>query len=275
MEHIRRGDTCPDCITTRNLAESICRKYLEYLFDLPFKKKTFDWLINNEGNKQELDGYNAELNLAFERDGEQHYKYVKYFHKTEEEFRKRQNDDVIKTNLCEKYGITLIRIPYTVKYNDTLDYIKSQCLLYNIKYEDKPNISTEELNVYNQIIEERNNEIDKKLNPSIWVRKSNAITSNVDIKIACKTCHNTRNVLYTNLMKINRKLPDCTYCFHEEKGKELQDIISKRNWMLLEKYTFHKTPVLIECKTCRYQMKCIPRNIMYMETIQKCPICKK
>lgn len=69
LYHIKRGDTCPDCISARNMSESICRKYFEYLFNLPFKKKTFDWLINDNGNNQELDGYNADLNLAFERDG--------------------------------------------------------------------------------------------------------------------------------------------------------------------------------------------------------------
>lgn len=207
--------------------------------------------------------------------GEQHYKFVKFFHKTEEEFRKRQNDDIIKTNLCKKYGIILIRVPYTVKYNDTLQYIKSQCLIHNIKFEDKPNISTEELNVYNQIIEERNNDIDKKLNQTKWTRKSDALHVAVNITIECNICQTTRDVLYTNLMKVDRKLPDCTYCFHEEKGKELQAIISNRNWKLLDKYTHHKTAVSIKCINCHYKTTCIPRNIMYMNTIQKCPYCNK
>lgn len=275
MGHMKRGDTCPDCTKTRNLSESICRKYFEYLFDLPFKTKSFDWLVNNEGNKQLLDGYNSDLNIAFEYDGEQHTKFIKHFHKTEEHFIKRQNDDIIKTNLCEKYGLILIRIPYTIKHTDILDFIKNQCIIYDIKFENKPNITLEELNVYNNAIQERNDKIDKKLDTSIWIRKSDAISSATDITIECKTCLTTRNVLYSNLTKINRKLPDCTYCFHEEKARELQNVISKKNWILTGKYIHHNTRVPIICSICDYQSTCIPRNIMCMNTIQNCPGCKK
>ncbi len=274
MGHMKRGDACPDCIKKRTLSESICRKYFEYLFDLPFKTKSFDWLVNNEGNKQLLDGYNSDLNIAFEYDGEQHTKFIKYFHKTQENFIKRQNDDIIKTDLCEKHGLILIRIPYTIQYANMLDFIKNQCIIYDINFENKPNITLEELNVYNNTIQERNNNIDKKLTSSIWIRKSDAISHLNNMTLECKTCSSIRNITYKNLTKIDRKLPNCNYCFREEKTKELQNVISKKNWILTGKYIRHNTGVPMICSVCDYQSSCMPGNIIYQNNIKNCPGCK-
>jgi hypothetical protein len=76
----------------------------------------------------EIDGYNDELKLGFEYNGEQHYRYVNYFHKNQEDFLKRKNDDNLKKKLAIESNIALIIIPYTKSKNDEMlfNYIKEK-----------------------------------------------------------------------------------------------------------------------------------------------------
>lgn len=74
------------------------------MFPLPFD---FSVIIND---KQYL----------IEYDGEQHDKYVPFFHRTEERFHTFQLHDQIKTNYCKEHNIPLLRI----KFNQTKDIEK-------------------------------------------------------------------------------------------------------------------------------------------------------
>ena len=51
--------------------------------------------------------------MALEYNGKQHYKFVKYFHKTKERFEKQKERDSLKRKYCKDLGIKLIEIPYT------------------------------------------------------------------------------------------------------------------------------------------------------------------
>ena len=55
----------------------------------------------------------GEIKCLIEYDGEQHFKFVKVFHGDEEGFKLQKKRDKIKDDYCSKYGINLIRIPYT------------------------------------------------------------------------------------------------------------------------------------------------------------------
>jgi len=46
----------------------------------------------------------------------QHYKYVPFFHKTKDSFYNQKYRDDMKRRLCRENGITLIEVPYTVKF---------------------------------------------------------------------------------------------------------------------------------------------------------------
>ena len=70
--------------------------------------------------------YNEELKLALEYDGIQHYEYVPRFHKNINSLEKQQERDKFKDEKCKLNGITLIRVPYTVKYEDLESYIKKK-----------------------------------------------------------------------------------------------------------------------------------------------------
>lgn len=51
--------------------------------------------------------------MAIEFDGQQHYEFNSFFHRTEEEFKKRRQIDEEKNQYCLNRDIILFRIPYT------------------------------------------------------------------------------------------------------------------------------------------------------------------
>ena len=104
--------------------EKECRRVLEKIFNKPFPNHRPNFMKNEITNSNlELDCYCDELKLAVEYNGIQHYKYIPYFHSNKDKFRNQQYRDYIKRNLCEKNGITLIEVPYTVKINDIEKYL--------------------------------------------------------------------------------------------------------------------------------------------------------
>ena len=70
--------------------------------------------------------FNQELMLALEYDGVHHRKYTEFFHKSEQDFIEQKNRDHFKEERCKELGITLIRVPDTVKYDDLEEYIKNE-----------------------------------------------------------------------------------------------------------------------------------------------------
>jgi hypothetical protein len=105
------------------------RKVLESIFRQPFNKARPSFLLNpvSGGNHAlELDCYNSNLKLAAEYNGEQHYKYIPFFHKNKEAFLNQKYRDDMKYRICKEKGIDLIIIPYTVKIEDIYSYIFDQ-----------------------------------------------------------------------------------------------------------------------------------------------------
>lgn len=103
-----------------------CKRVLEQIFKKPFNKARPSIMYNKVTNMNlELDCYNSELKIACEYNGKQHYVYTPYFHTNIDKFRAQQYRDYMKSILCEKNGITLITVPYTVKIEDIESYIKN------------------------------------------------------------------------------------------------------------------------------------------------------
>jgi len=113
--------------------ETICRNYLEKTFGKPFSKARPQFLNNPVTGgtyNLELDGYNSELALAFEYQGQQHYKYVPYFHRNKEAFQNQQYRDYMKRVMCRDNGIKLIEVPYDVKHTDIEQYMKKELVKF-------------------------------------------------------------------------------------------------------------------------------------------------
>lgn len=69
-----------------------------------------EWLISPNFTRLELDFYIPELQIAFEIQGEQHYKFVELFHGTYAGFEKQKLYDEEKKSLCHGKGIKLLEI---------------------------------------------------------------------------------------------------------------------------------------------------------------------
>ena len=96
----------PACSGSRS--EKLCRKIVEGAMLETFPNRRPKFLKGLE-----LDGYNADLKIAFEYNGIQHYEYYPdFFHKNGiEVFHQQQERDAQKKLICEKRGITLLIIP--------------------------------------------------------------------------------------------------------------------------------------------------------------------
>lgn len=106
---------CPEC--KRYKTEAKVKFALENYFEgKKFQKKSK--IKTNYGFNLELDGYNQELNIAFEYNGIQHYEYSPFYHKENKlNFEKQRIRDAKKIEFCGNNKIHLITIPYTAKSN--------------------------------------------------------------------------------------------------------------------------------------------------------------
>ena len=134
--HYRKGGSgCGKC---KNKAES---KIAEY-----FKEIGIQWKEKKINNRA-YDFYLPDYNMLIERDGEQHYMYVKYFKKP---LAQNHAIDIEKTNIAIKNGFRIARIPYWLKFDEVkieihniLDGTPSYPIIPNLEHESlkpKPKI---------------------------------------------------------------------------------------------------------------------------------------
>lgn len=113
---------------TESKGESICRNVMQKLFKVPFPKTRPSFLLNTvTGNPLELDCFNKEMKLAVEYHGRQHYEFIPFFHQYYHKFREQQYRDQLKYLLCNRYGITLIVVPYSVPLDKIHDHLVQEC----------------------------------------------------------------------------------------------------------------------------------------------------
>lgn len=119
----------PQRVRTDSRGETECRRVLEQLYNRPFNKARPDFLSNPVTGGEynlELDCYNDELKIAVEYNGVQHYKYTPYFHKSREAFQNQKYRDYMKRELCQKNGVTLIEVPYSVPIGEIEQYLRKR-----------------------------------------------------------------------------------------------------------------------------------------------------
>lgn len=117
--------------------ERECRRVLQQLFNRPFDKARPNFLANpvTGGSRNlELDCYDESLNLACEYNGEQHYKFIPYFHRTKDAFYNQKYRDQFKKKTCEERGVRLIEVPYNIKVPDIESYIMTELTRLGITY---------------------------------------------------------------------------------------------------------------------------------------------
>lgn len=86
--------------------------------EVPIKIQNKLWLY--------LDIYLPTINMAIEVQGEQHYKFSPFFHKTKLDFLKQRKNDRLKKEWCEINSIAIV----CLKYNETIEEWKNHILNY-------------------------------------------------------------------------------------------------------------------------------------------------
>ncbi len=104
--------------------ERECRRVLEHYYQKPFPNKRPSFMKNSiTGASLELDCFNDTLKVACEYHGIQHYKFTPRFHKSKQHFYNQQYRDKETRELCQKKGIFLIEVPYTIAVKDIENFI--------------------------------------------------------------------------------------------------------------------------------------------------------
>lgn len=109
--------------------ERECRRIFEDLFKKPFPKDSGSKFLYNpvSGRRLDFDGFNSELMVAFEYNGEQHYDQNSCFTRGNDKAHAYQiYKDILKRELADKAGIYLVTIPYNVKFKDLRKFIVSK-----------------------------------------------------------------------------------------------------------------------------------------------------
>jgi hypothetical protein len=112
---------CDHCVARRpprvwainSVGEERTRMALQLLLGAPFPSVRPDFLRREStGQCLELDGYCADLDLAFEYQGHQHHRYTPWFHANEAAFEASQTRDAEKAAKCAERGIDLLIVPH-------------------------------------------------------------------------------------------------------------------------------------------------------------------
>ncbi len=105
--------------------EEECRRILQRIYNSPFPRRRPSWLINNlTGRRMELDGYSEKHRIAFEYNGEQHYRSDHPFNRSHQAFLDQVYRDNLKVELCDARGVYLITVPYNVPFRMLESYIR-------------------------------------------------------------------------------------------------------------------------------------------------------
>ncbi|ARF12360.1 hypothetical protein Klosneuvirus_5_30 [Klosneuvirus KNV1] len=232
---------CPHC--NINISEEITRCIFEMLFNKKFIKVRPDWL-----NKLELDGYCEELKLAFEYDGEQHYKFIERFHKSEENFKKQLENDSLKDKLCKENNIILIRIPYSLKYDEIKAYICDECMKLSIVVSNNVEIDHTKFTQIYKYNDERYNDIKRIVEAKEGTLLSTHYISASDkVEVKCGKNHIWK--VTPNHLKSNRWCPKCPKVTSKYTIVDLQRLANEKEGKYLStEYINNHTKYLWECK---------------------------
>jgi hypothetical protein len=110
--------------------ENYIRDILSDIHGKPFTKtRSLRWLNDDiTGNLMELDGYNEELQIAFEYQGEQHYKLTYYNQHDSVKLLDIQRKDALKKKLCNENRVKLIIVSCYMLLSKYKEYLTAESI---------------------------------------------------------------------------------------------------------------------------------------------------
>lgn len=168
--------------------------------------------------------YNDNLKLAVEYNGAQHYKYVKYYYKTEEQFHKRLRDDKLKISKCEENNILLIIVPYTIDNNDICKFIFDESIKLGLHPKNEP----KQFNLL-ELRAKANSILEKKVRDYVssyegTIINGNFLYVNSELCLQCKHSHEW----ITSIKNLLEKITWCDICLNQTEENEIKNIIETR-----------------------------------------------
>ncbi len=137
---------CGTCRVERQYkSQKICQEIAESVFGKKFEtERKFPWFLRELGNPRKVDMYlefspsnaNRAKGIAIEFNGEQHYRFVEFFHRTRDAFLAYQRGDMDERRLFKEHGIFLLEIPYSVPFKKMYDFIVRACARHDIPTRD-------------------------------------------------------------------------------------------------------------------------------------------
>jgi len=235
---IEGGQWCNTCGRSSK-SEEITRHVLQEIFDRPFPKKRPRWLRNSRDRQMELDGYAEDLAVAFEYQGEQHFKESSWYGGN---LQQRIGDDKRKAKLCLQHGVCLLIATYEDDYSDFAKIFEAQ--LNERGFDTKGYDFEAEIDLLGAFI--RDDRIDELR--EVLVKKNLELISDKFIRvdtlydIRCQKCAHQFQAPANRYLSPSREPAGCNKCNRsaetalERYGleiEELQDYASARGGRLL------------------------------------------
>jgi hypothetical protein len=216
FSHFMVNPYCGWC-NPKGIRENLCRAILENYLGKNFPTKKPIWLKTTDGKRLELDGYSEELSLAFEHQGQQHYKFTPHFHKSWNDFDNQIKRDKLKLKLCRNNKVKLLVIPFSVEIEDLPEWIKSKIIELGFKINrSKLEISQLEIGDANYIKEVLRTAAEK----NIHLLSESIQFSTQKLKWECSVCQHRWVTTPTKIKHDSTKC--CPKCTHLNKSRNLE-----------------------------------------------------
>ena len=270
---------CPKC-KSFNHGEEMCRNVFELAFEAKFPNLyPGAWLTNVQGRKLQLDGYNANLKIAFEFQGLQHSTKIPFFQMDDEALEKRQEVDKLKQQLCERAGVKLVTIDEfdnrnTLTTSELLAHVTSACRRVGVFL---PNLSL-------QTLEERNRYLFQKQLQNLQDtadQRGGKLLSNAYRGMSavyewrCFKCSNTWKSSASSVLLQKTWCPNCAGAIGPSID-ELRSLANSRGGKLVSKeLKGSKSPLVWHCNACNQTWSALYSNIKKGHWCPNCAIVNK
>lgn len=240
---------CPLC--QQSHGEILSRTIIESLLESEFPSSKPKWLKSPKTNKLlELDGYNKKLKIAFEYNGQQHYKEDNTYNKNKD-FSDIKYRDSIKEKLCQENGVKLIVIPYTIEYVDIKDYIIKELEKIGVKV--KKNIKVD----YNIIYKKSNHisyteKFKEKINSLGYELISEYEGYTKPVTLRCEKGHEF-DILARSVDR-NKGCPVCRG-YRKRTTNQIKKICDDKNIIFMEKKYIPGKRFKVKCRACEKTLK--------------------